>query len=119
MGSVVWDRLLETCLRKDASVVLLVPGSPPLMRIGRVWRGLDVPALSAEDVVDLAAERIRPGRHAQSNGYAYDDFWYRDGAFFRAMAFGFPETKVLVVSPAPPPRPPSPGTDREPHTRIP
>jgi hypothetical protein len=113
MSSFDWDRLLETCHTNDADLALLVPGSPPLIRIADSWRALQVPALTSDEIVDLAAQQLHPKPDAQTDdGYAYSDFQYRDVALFRAMAFGFPQTKLLVLSrfaqPPPPPRPDSP-----------
>ena len=104
MPTLKWDRLLETCCRRDADVALLVPGSPPLIRVGKYWRSLDVPPLLPQDVVAMAAERLRPKPEGEVAGYAYSEFWYGDEEFFCAMAFGFPETRLLVVSRSP--RPP-------------
>jgi hypothetical protein len=106
MSSVAWDRLLETCLKREAQIALLVPGSPPLLQIGGAWRSVDVPPLSAENVSDLAAERLSPEPDGERDGFAYADFWYGDVAFFRVMAFGFPQTTLLVVSRTPGTRPP-------------
>ena len=119
MPRLAWDRLLETYCRRDASVMLFVPGSPPILHIGQDWRPLQVPPLEAADVVEMAAERMSPAPDGEAAGYAYSDFWYGDVAYFRAMAFGHPETRLLVVSRTQPDRPPSrnppsPNGDRNP-----
>jgi len=105
MAKVAWDRLLETCQTRDADVALLVPGSPPLLRVGETWRALGVPAIEKQDVADLVSELREPD--GQMDGYAYRYFWYRNVAFFHTMAFGYPDTVALVVSRAAPPRPPA------------
>ena len=106
MGILAWDRLLETCRQRHADVALLTPGSPPQLRIDQSWRSLQVPPLEPGDVKAMAAEILRPKPDAETDGYAYVDFSYGDDAFFRAMAFGYPETRLLVVSPTTPTRPP-------------
>src|SRR4051794_34197563 len=95
--AIAWDRLLETVRRREADVALLVPGSPPLIRVGETWRALQLPPTTAEEVVALATERMTPAPQGTGEGYAYADFWFGDVAFFRVMAFGFPGTHLLVV----------------------
>ncbi len=87
-------------------MALLAPGSPPVLRVGQSWQSLEVPPLEPEDVKTMAAEVLRGKPKSETDGYAYTDFWYGDVAFFRAMAFGYPETTLLVVSPTTPTRPP-------------
>ncbi len=106
MATIAWDRLLETCYKRKADVALLAPGSPPVVRVDQSWRSLQVSPLEPGDVKAMASEILRPGPEAEADGYAYRDFWFGDVAFFRAMAFGYPETTLLVVSPTAPTRPP-------------
>ena len=99
--------------------MLLVPGSPPILHIGQDWRQLQVPPLEAADVAEMAAERISSAPDGEAYGYVYTYFWYGDVAYFRAMAFGHPQTRLLVISRTQPDRPPSgsppsPNGDRNP-----
>jgi hypothetical protein len=96
MGKVAWDRLLETCYQRGSDL-LFVPGNPILVRSPRPWQSLQLPALSPHDVRTMAAERVS-ATHVAVDGYAVQDFWYGDAAQFRATAFGYPETTVLLVS---------------------
>jgi hypothetical protein len=116
-----WDRMLETCCRRDASDLLLVPGSPPMIRqewpslpepgpqveqakqLCSMWRTLHTKPLTADDLAVLASQVIDGKRDGEQDGYAYSDFWYGNLAFFRVMAFGFPRTTSL--SRIPPTRP--------------
>ena len=111
---VAWDRLLETCYRRDADVALVTAGSPPLLHVGEQWRGLQMPPLEADDVTSLASELLRPEPQREADGYAYVEFWYGDVAFYRVMAFGFPATRLLVVSRSRGSRPPPPPFDPRP-----
>lgn len=117
MATIAWDRLLETCYKRKADAALLCPGSPPLLRIEQAWRSLQVSPLELQDVKAMAAEILRPKPDAETDGYAYSDFWYGDVEFFRAMAFEFPETKLLVVSPTARTRPP-PADPRVPNAGV-
>jgi hypothetical protein len=46
----------------------------------------------------LANERLAPNPDGQGDGYAYSDFRFGDAARFRALAFGYPATSVLLVA---------------------
>src|SRR3954468_1663716 len=98
MAVLRWDRLLETCCRKEATDILLRPGSPPLLRSAKGWQALALPPLLPEDVIELAEEAMRLGAPKPTeHGHTYCDFLHDDKAGFRAMAFGYPETTLLIV----------------------
>ena len=104
MAAIAWDRLLETCYRRNASVALLIPGSPPLIQVEEAWRALQVPAVETSDLGELVSKLGEPDGRAE--GHAYRFFWYGDVAFFQATTFGDPETTALVLSRQKPNRPP-------------
>jgi hypothetical protein len=79
-------------------VAVLVPGSPPLVRVGDTFRALQVPPLAVQDLEDMARELLGDAVKSDADGYSYVDFWYGTLAFYRAMAFGFPSTRALVLS---------------------
>jgi hypothetical protein len=92
-----WDRLLETCLKQNAAIALLVSGSPPLLLIKGAWRTLDVPPLESAHIATLAEQQLgdtRPG----ADGFAHCEFAYGDIARFSVIAFGYPSTTALVVT---------------------
>ena len=112
-----WDRLLLTYVHNDASDMLLVPGSPPILRLAKQWRALQIPPLEPADVTEMTDELL-PVMDGESDGYAYGHVWYSDVAYFRGLAFGYPQTKLLVLTReepvGPPPQigvrnPPAPG----------
>jgi hypothetical protein len=103
-----WDRLLETCYRQNATDLLLIAGSPVMIRLVESWRSLQTDTLIPADIVAMAAERIGPGPHSTQDGYVFADFSYKNVAF-RAKAFGFPET-VMVLIVRYPSRPPGSGS---------
>lgn len=98
MATIQWDRLLETCHRRKASDILLIAGSPPLIRMGESWRALQIPPFTAADIETMAKERLGATLEGESDGYAYSDFSYGDVARFRAMAFGYPSTRALLIA---------------------
>jgi hypothetical protein len=99
MAGIPWDRVLETLHRHFASDVMLVPGSPPAVRCRTDgWRFLAVPALDAADVRGMAEELLANRPRTEANGWVHADFWYGDVVYCRGMAFGYPETTVLLVS---------------------
>jgi hypothetical protein len=79
--SVAWDRLLETCYRRQADVAVLVPGSPPLVRVGDTFRPLQIPPLNVHDLEAMVKERLGDTPELNADGYAYGDFWYGNLAF--------------------------------------
>ena len=97
MASLQWARLLETCCRRDASDLLLTVGSPPMIRLRESWRALQVPPLDVAALQVLAEERLGTRPDGEADGFAYSHFRYGD-AGFRAMAFGYPDTKLLLVA---------------------
>ena len=98
MASLQWDRLLETCCRRNASDILLSPGASPLIRLAESWRSLQVPAVDAATIQALASEQLGENPAGREEGYAYSDFGYGDAGRFRATAFGYPATNVLLIS---------------------
>jgi Tfp pilus assembly pilus retraction ATPase PilT len=99
-----WDRLLETCCKREATDLLLAEGSPPLIRIRDSWRSLQIPPLKLDDIRRLLAEQPKREPDFVVDGYACFTLWYKEDnkVWFRIMAFGYPETKMLVVSHCPP-----------------
>lgn len=107
------DRLLETCVHRHATDMLLLPHTPPQIRLTDSWRTLAIPAVTPADVTSLCQQIFTSPPEHHGDGYAYRDFWYRDVGVFRAMAFGYPNPTALILTPtpaaaAPPPEPPSP-----------
>ena len=112
MAKLAWDRLLETCHKRDAPLLLLVPGGPPIIRVAETWRSLQVPPVARADLAELVSQLDAPDGRA--DGYAYRDFWYGNAAFFRVLMFGYPDTSTIVVSREKPPAPPGNGTGAHP-----
>ena len=100
MAALVWDRLLETLSKHSGTNLLLVPGSPPMLQIAQQMQALSVPPLSEEDVQLLAEEMLSKKVSGTADGYAWLDFNFLHdaGAWFRIMAFGYPDTKVVMVT---------------------
>jgi Tfp pilus assembly pilus retraction ATPase PilT len=93
-----WDRLLETCYRRNASDILLSPGASPMIRMAESWRSLQVPPLDAATIQALASKQLGENPVGHEDGYSYADFRFRDMGRFRATAFGYPTTNVLLIS---------------------
>jgi hypothetical protein len=105
MDSTLWNRLLETS-RNHGGDLLLVPGSPPLVRTGDDWRALMLPPLYPADVQAHATDCLDGAGTLSDDGYTYRDFPYARGTDtldFRARAFAYPNTSVLLVSRLPDP----------------
>ena len=93
-----WDRLLETCYRRNASDILLCPGASPMIRLTESWRALQVLPVDAATIQALARERLGENPAGREEGCSYVDFDYVDAGRFRATAFGYPGTNVLLIS---------------------
>jgi len=100
MAALVWDRLLETLSRNNGTNILLVPGSPPMLQIAQQMQALSVPPLAESDVHALAEEMLSKKVSGTADGYAWVDFNFLHdaSAWFRIMAFGYPDTKVVMVT---------------------
>ena len=100
MAALVWDRLLETLSRNNGTNLLLVPGSPPMLQIAQQMQALSVPPLSESDVLALAEEMLSKKVSGTADGYTWLDFNFLHdaGTWFRIMAFGYPDTKVVMVT---------------------
>jgi hypothetical protein len=107
MLHLTWERLLETCYHRQAGVAMLVPGSPPVIRIGDTFRSLRLPPLEASELEAFVKDRLSETPNVNSeDGYAYGDFEYDNRMTYRVMAFAFPKTRALVVNIFNPKRPP-------------
>ncbi len=93
-----WDRILETCYRQNATDVLLVPGSPPMIRLGATWRALAAPALKSSDIQAFAKGQFGDKQPQEVYGHVSIDFPYGDVAMFHMMAFGYPSTNLVVLT---------------------
>lgn len=98
MASLEWDRLLETCYRRNASDILLSPGASPMIRLAESWRSLHVPPVDAATIQALASEQLGENPAGREEGYSYADFDHGDAGRFRATAFGYPVTTALLIS---------------------
>jgi Tfp pilus assembly pilus retraction ATPase PilT len=100
MPALVWDRLLETLSKNNGTNLLLVPGSPPMLQIAQQMQALSVPPLAGDDVHALPEEMLSKKVSGTADGYTWLDFNFLHdaGAWFRIMAFGYPDTKVVMVT---------------------
>ncbi len=64
MATIHIDRLLETCIKRDASDIHIVVGRPPCLRISSRLRPLETKVLEPEDTVALM-KSITPERNQQ------------------------------------------------------
>jgi hypothetical protein len=87
-----------TCCRQNAVDVLLVPGSPPMIRLATSWRALAAPALKSSDIQAFAKGQFGDKQPQEVYGYASIDFPYGDVAMFHMMAFGYPSTNLVVLT---------------------
>src|ERR1051325_2146342 len=89
MASIQIDRLLETCVRRNASDLHLAVGRPPTLRLHGHLRELQTKVLEAEDTVALM-KSITPERIQQEyeeSGSGDFGFAYGDAARFRVAIF--------------------------------
>jgi twitching motility protein PilT len=83
------DRLLETCIRVDASDIHLHVGRPPVLRVEGRLRSLETKSLEAEDTVALM-KSVTPERgqqELQEEGGTDFGFAFGDKGRFRVSVF--------------------------------
>jgi twitching motility protein PilT len=89
MATIQIDRLLETCVRRNASDLHLAVGKPPTLRLHGHLRELQTKVLDAEDTVALmksiTPERIQQEYEEQGSGDF--GFAYGEEARFRVAIF--------------------------------
>ena len=89
MATIQIDRLLEACIRMDASDIHITVGRPPVFRMGGALRSLDTKVLEPEDTVALM-KSITPEKNQQElqeNGGCDFGFAYGDAGRFRVAVF--------------------------------
>lgn len=89
MGTLHIDRILETCIRRDASDIHLTVGRPPVLRLHGHLRALETKVLEPEDTVALM-KSITPDRNQQEiqeEGGTDYGFAFGDAGRFRVSVF--------------------------------
>jgi len=89
MTTIHIDRLLETCVRQDASDIHLVVGRPPVIRLHGLLRSLETKVLEPEDTVGLM-KSITPERNQQElqeEGTTDFGFSFGEQGRFRVAVF--------------------------------
>ncbi len=89
MATIHIDRLLETCIKRDASDLHLAVGRPPCLRLHGRLRSLETKVLEPEDTVALM-KAITPERcqqELQEVGGTDFGFAYGDAGRFRVSVF--------------------------------
>lgn len=89
MATVHIDRLLDTCIRVNASDIHLHVGRPPVLRIDGALRSLETKSLDAEDTVSLM-KSVTPERNQQElqeEGGTDFGFAFGDKGRFRVSVF--------------------------------
>lgn len=89
MATVHIDRLLETCIRLDASDIHLHVGRPPVLRVGGKLRSLDTKTLEPDDTQALM-KSVTPERNQQElqeEGGTDFGFAFGDKGRFRVAVF--------------------------------
>lgn len=89
MATIQIDKLLEACIRMDASDIHITVGRPPVFRLGGCLRSLDTKVLGPEDTVALM-KSITPEKNQQElqeNGGCDFGFAYGDAGRFRVAVF--------------------------------
>jgi len=89
MATIQIDRLLEACIRMDASDIHITVGRPPVFRMGGALRSLDTKVLGPDDTVALM-KSITPEKNQQElqeNGGCDFGFAYGDAGRFRVAVF--------------------------------
>jgi Tfp pilus assembly pilus retraction ATPase PilT len=103
MAALQWDRLLATCTVRRASDILLSPGVQPLLRQTESWSPLQASPVDAAYLQQLVDAHLGAKPDGQTGDYAFWDFRFGDDpARFRAAAFGYPATRLLLITRFPP-----------------
>jgi len=99
MGTLHIDRILETCIRRDASDIHLTVGRPPVLRVHGRLRSLETKVLEPEDTVALM-KAITPDRNQQEiqeEGGTDFGFAFGEAGRFRVSVFRQKGNVTLVL----------------------
>ncbi len=111
MSTLNWARIMETCVKRRGSDILLRPGSAPFLRCPTGLRQFAVDKLSQIDIALMVSELLPDlGGTQEVDGYLSFDTPYGDIAWFRVAVFGYPNPSLVLLMrlPAvPSPEPPS------------
>ncbi|HEY7117128.1 MAG TPA: hypothetical protein VH475_11100 [Tepidisphaeraceae bacterium] len=94
----MFAKFLQTCYVNGGTDLVLAPGVAPLMRRDGGWHRLEIPPLGPDDIKKIAADLLYAQPFARNRTYAFVDFAYADLARFRATAFDYPDTSVVVIT---------------------
>lgn len=103
MAILAWDRILETCVRRGATDILLVPGCPPQIRLADGLRSLQIDPCSAADLQQMAAMLLTPeNAELREENYATLGFSYGKppdpyASYCRIVVFGQPSPEAVFV----------------------
>lgn len=103
MAILAWDRILETCAKRGATYVLLVPGSPPHIRLADGLRPLQTDLCSTADIQKMAATLVTPeNAELREENYITSGFNYGSppdshARYCRIVAFGQPSPEAVLV----------------------
>lgn len=92
-----WDILLETCVKRKATDILLSPGAAPMIRLAESWRSLQVTPEDAEKMQATAGEHLAHNPELK-DGYSYAEIHHKDMTPFRVTAVGNPANHVVLIS---------------------
>jgi len=99
MSTLHIDRILETCIRRDASDIHLTVGRPPVLRVHGRLRSLETKVLGPEDTVALM-KAITPDRNQQEiqeEGGTDFGFAFGTAGRFRVSVFRQKGNLTLVL----------------------
>jgi hypothetical protein len=97
----VWDRLLETCVRTEKNA-LLVSGLPPFLRFEEGLQSVDVPAITLEELGEMLDEVLpSPAKLEKVRGCRSFTLRYGSGFNFRIAALGGACPRMLTVTKLP------------------
>ena len=105
MAKLRWDRLMETCVKRGAFDILLIPGMPPGLRVDNGLRWLDVEPLTPVDIAEMLIELSPPDR-VNEKGYLDFDVPYGRHRF-RVASFGIPSPRFTLLMKLPRPETPA------------
>jgi len=92
-----WDRMLETCFKRDGYELRIVPGSPISIRLPNEWRTLQIDPPKPADLIRLANEIFDDIPGNKVGIFAEKDIAYGTAARFLIRAHHFPQTTALDV----------------------
>ena len=99
-----WNRLMQTCVNRKGSDILLIAGMRPFLRIPKLGLSeFQVAPITAEEIATLLSELSKWQKEKRKDGLSQFDVPFQKPTWFRVVSFGGanPQMAIAMLMKAP------------------